>query len=158
MPSGRDTYNAEFGRKLSPPDDWLVRGYAPQSSVLGFVTDTPCPPSYDKRYIALTNVTDGMLKGFDALWLKGFDALWHRISTSPEAFDAAISKLPVGAINASSFRFDVLQRHAAVWSISCFENNSGNTGCSAGIGYHLLDFDVGGRGIELTRLTPLAVP
>jgi hypothetical protein len=144
-------YTTIKGWKAWPSDDWALIHYQRQSSVLGFVTGADCPPGDDPRYIALGNVTDGMLTGFQKAW--------DMATRSPEALEKAFARVPTatswtGDIDKvpsqglrDILRSSIFERHARVGTITCDEG-----GCTAWLDRVSIAFDTTPSGIVFKAL------
>lgn len=140
------------GWKQYPPNAWQALHYPVRTQEFGFVTDGDCPPGDDARYLALINVTDGMLKSFQQVWA--------RVAATPQSLKAAIAPLPVSA--APTERFNTPERQQAFRTAlvaRMFEKHErpaglacDSAGCSATFDSFRVLFDVTPDGIVLTGL------
>jgi hypothetical protein len=111
------------GWRLAPRDNWTAHGYQPASTEFALITDGPCPPPSDSRYVRLDNVSEARLAQVADYWRK--------ISASPQTFHAALSAvrfedmgyLPLRRIGAArlldDFTTAVFQHQAAPAGLSC---------------------------------------
>jgi hypothetical protein len=111
------------GWRLNPTDNWAAHRYQPTSREFALVTDGPCPPPGDSRYVHLDNVSDARLAQVANYWRK--------IAASPETFHAALEAVRfedagylawrrIGAARLlSDFTDAVFQHQAAPAGLSC---------------------------------------
>lgn len=130
----------------------------PQEFALLAVGD--CPPVSDPRYISVSQITDGMLKAFDAHW--------RRAIRSQEAFDTAFAKLRLRMGNdpetslkdmwemETRLRAAALQGKVSFTNLSCPDDNDG---CIASTNLGIfVGFDTSETGAEFVYLLPTFIP
>jgi hypothetical protein len=143
-------------RRLAPAE-WLAEGYKENDALVrttAFVGDVPCPPPDDPRYITVDNLTDGTLKQFDALW--------RHLTVSQAGLLKAFRALPIFFVlkgHEDEVRARAAARIAADPTLTVLACNPGPYGdqpyCQAWSNKFVFDFDVGPKGLELQRMSPV---
>ena len=149
MPYSPETVTLD-GWSTEPPGEWKALGYATQfrdlglqPKELGFATDDACPDPSDRRYIIVSNVSDGVLESFDHLW--------RRTTASPDAFAKAF---PPEALKNQKFLQTALYRHAPFTRIACgAEDAEGD--CEAVMEDFVVHFDVTDAGLAITGMSQI---
>ena len=70
----------------TPPAAWTALGYKAKSHTVALAAAAKCPAMTDDRYTINTNVPDKALKQIQQFW--------QQATTSPQAFDQALSNVP----------------------------------------------------------------
>ena len=151
-----ERYVALKGWTRSIPQGWGALKYASQAQEYGFLTDSDCPRGDDARYMALTNVSDDVLKSFQGAW--------SRISASRQSLEAATAKLPTVWTVIEHFdtpeRQQKLRERAIDGVLAGTEiprgyRCDGENACSVAFNSFGIDFAPAPSGIVLTKLFQL---
>lgn len=147
-----NTVPTAWRKKYSYDAPW---GYA-------LLADGDCPPVSDPRYIAVSHITDGMLKAFDARW--------RDVTKSREDFDKAFADMhPIlGVPTGSEVTLKEMRYIAIGLRIAALGNKLQFTGISCGghldgcvadtnLGDHI-GFDITENGISFLYLLPTYIP
>jgi hypothetical protein len=146
-PSAPSLARALKGWTEKPPLSWRAR-YRSDATEMALVHDGPCLNSSVANYIAVSGVTDGMMKNVMGAW--------SRAVGSPGAFDRAFASVELRrgatADDKRKLRAAALAGKLRFGDISCTDRD-----CAASIAALTLyvHFDVGARGVVFTALSPI---